>query len=224
MNQLERVVLKRKSLDDYRPIVGEAVVDEIRAVASELKGARLLHLNSTATGGGVAELLNSLVPLESNCGLEVEWRLLCKGDGDNFFQITKKIHNALQGQSIELDKEEQDIYRRQNEECAQLLEADYDVIIVHDPQPAAVLHYCQNRRAKWAWRCHIDTAQPQAQVWNFLQPFIQKFDAAIFTMDEFVPPHFTGPRLVFIPPAIDPLSSKNRALPKYLYREEVAEY
>ena len=224
MDQLERVVLKRKLLDDYRPIVGEAVIEEIRTVVSELKGARLLHLNSTATGGGVAELLNSLVPLESNCGLNVEWRLLCKGDGDGFFQVTKKIHNALQGQSITLSREEQETYQRQNEQCAKFLDADYDAIIVHDPQPAAVLHYCQDRRAQWAWRCHIDTAQPQAEVWNFLQPFVQEFDAAIFTMDEFVPPHFAGPRLVFIPPAIDPLSSKNRALPKYLCREEVAEF
>ncbi|MCL4395791.1 MAG: glycosyl transferase family 1, partial [Chloroflexi bacterium] len=139
MDQLERVVLKRKALGDYEPIVGDSIVQEIYGVASRLKGVRLLQLNSTATGGGVAELLNSLVPLEANCGLDVEWRLMCKGD--SFFQVTKKIHNALQGQAGSLDPGEQELYLRQNEQCARLLDEDYDVIIVHDPQPAAIRRF-----------------------------------------------------------------------------------
>jgi trehalose synthase len=222
MSTLERVILKRKALRDYRSIIGDKAIEEIQAVAEELKGVKLLHLNSTAFGGGVAELLNSLVPLEADCGLNVEWRVLAKNDG--FFGVTKKIHNALQGQADGLSPEQQEIYLQSNERYAASLGEDYDVVIVHDPQPAAIPSFHADHRAKWAWRCHIDTSQPDPNVWGFLQPFIQGYDAAVFTLPEFTPPGLSGPDLVFIPPAIDPATPKNRALPKYLCREVVAEF
>jgi len=222
MNSLERVILKRKSLRDYKPIVGGAVVEEIQTVAADLKGVRLLHINSTAYGGGVAELLNSLVPLEADCGLEVEWRVLRKDE--SFFQVTKRIHNALQGRAGGLTREEQETYLRYSDKCARMLAGNYDVIVVHDPQPAALPSLVPSHAAKWVWRCHIDTSEPDPQVWGFLKPFVQQYSTAVFTMPEFVPPDFSGPTLVFIPPAIDPLTAKNRALPRYLCREVVAEF
>lgn len=222
MDALERVILKRKAVSDYRPIVGDVVVEEIKAVAASLRGLRLLHINATASGGGVAELLNSLVPLEVDCGLEVEWRVLCKDDG--FIRVTKGIHNALQGKPAGIGQQDQDIYMKYNHHCSALLPEGYDAVIVHDPQPAALRQYVGDGGAKWIWRCHIDTSQPDREVWGFLQPFIQQYDAAVFTMPEFAPPGFSGPFMAFIPPAIDPITPKNRALPRYLCREVVAEF
>ena len=220
---LELVGVKRKSLEEYRNIVGDGPVEEARTLARELGGLRLLHLSSTATGGGVAELLNSLVPLEADCGLDVQWRLLCPSD--ELFKVTKGFHNALQGQEWPLDAQGKEIYLSHNRHCAAMLDPDdYDVVIVHDPQPAAFPHFVGANHARWVWRCHIDPSQPNDAVWQFLHPYVSQYDAAIFTMKEFVPPGLSGPRLHFIPPAIDPLSPKNRALPKYLCREEVAEF
>lgn len=220
---LERVGVKRKSLEDYRRIVGDEIIEEIRLLAGRLKGTRLLHLNSTASAGGVAELLNSLVPLETDLGLDVQWQLMCPDD--RLFTVTKGFHNALQGKQWPIGTKEKDIYLSRNQHCAAMLHPDnYDVIIVHDPQPAAFRHFAAGVNTKWIWRCHIDTSDPSADVWDFLRPFIQDYDAVVFTIPEFVPPDFAGPRIEFIPPAIDPLSPKNRALPKYLCREEVAEF
>ena len=220
---LELVGIKRKSLEDYRRIVGDEPIEEAQALARDLKGLRLLHINSTASGGGVAELLNSLVPLEADCGLDIEWRLLCPDD--ELFKVTKGFHNALQGQDWPLDTNGKDVYLGHNRHCSTMLTpGEYDVVIVHDPQPAAIPHFTDSNHAKWVWRCHIDSSQPSAGVWDFLRPYVNEYDAAVFTMKEFVPPDFSGPQLHFIPPAIDPLSPKNRALPKYLCREEVAEF
>ena len=220
---LELVGVKRKSLEEYRNIVGDGPVEEARTLARELGGLRLLHLSSTATGGGVAELLNSLVPLEADCGLDVQWRLLCPSD--ELFKVTKGFHNALQGQEWPLDVQGKEIYLDHNRHCAAMLDPDdYDVVIVHDPQPAAFPHFVGANHARWVWRCHIDPSQPNDAVWQFLHPYVSQYDAAVFTMKEFVPPGLSGPRLHFISPAIDPLSPKNRALPKYLCREEVAEF
>jgi trehalose synthase len=162
------------------------------------------------------------VPLEQDCGLEVEWRVLCKHEG--LFKATKSFHNALQGMPFHLAPEIEQVYLERNEHCASMLGGGYDVVIIHDPQPAAMMQLVNFAGPRWIWRCHIDTSNPSPDVWNFLRPFIQTYDVAVFTMPEFVPPGLTGPRLEFIPPAIDPLSAKNRALPKYLCREEVAEF
>lgn len=222
INTLEQIRVKRKSVEDYRRIVGDETIDEIRLLAAQLKGVRLLHVNATASGGGVAELLNSLVPLEQDCGLEAEWRVLCKHEG--LFKATKGFHNALQGMPFNLTPEIKQVYLERNQHCAAMLGDKYDIVIIHDPQPAAMLKFIDFSSTRWIWRCHIDTSTPDQGVWGFLRPFIQAYDVAVFTMPEFVPPDLTGPRMVFIPPAIDPLSPKNRALPKYLFREEVAEF
>ena len=220
---LEQVRVRRKSLEEYRRVVGDAPIEEARSLARSLKGLRVLHLNSTAAGGGVAELLNSLVPLEADCGLDVQWRLLCP-DAE-LFKVTKGFHNALQGQAWPLTADGKNTYLARNRHCAAMLSpTEYDVLIIHDPQPAAIPHFSGPNHAKWVWRCHIDSSQPNPEVWDFLRPYVNGYDAAVFTMREFVPPDLQGPALHFIPPAIDPLSPKNRALPKYLCREEVAEF
>jgi trehalose synthase len=133
---LEKVGVKRKSLDDYRAIVGDNVVDEINLLARNLRGVRLLHVNATASGGGVAELLNSLVPLEQDCGLKAEWRVLCKHEP--LFKATKNFHNALQGMPFNLTPEIERVYLERNRHCAAMLGNEYDVVLIHDPQPAAL--------------------------------------------------------------------------------------
>jgi trehalose synthase len=146
---LESVSLPQRSLSDYRGIVDDAVIDEAVSLGQKLRGVRVLQLSSTATGGGVAELLNSLAPLEADCGLAVEWRLLCPDE--QLFTVTKGFHNALQGQDSSLDELGKQTYLQHNAHCAAMLESDaYDVIIVHDPQPAAVPHFAAMSRSKYA--------------------------------------------------------------------------
>ncbi len=222
MAELHRVILKKKALKSYELIVGADVVEEIHAAAKNLRGLRLLHINSAASGGGVAELLNSLVALEVNVGLRAEWRVLSQNE--SFFKVTKKIHNALQGMRDGLSDEEMKLYLAANEQYAAALTDHFDAIIVHDPQPAAIRTLLPDSRARWIWRCHIDTSQPDPAVWAFLEPHLRGYHAAVFTMPEFAPRGWSGPFMVFIPPAIDPLAPKNRALPRYLCREVVAEF
>lgn len=218
---LNRVPVRPKRLENYRPLLDPMLLQEIEDLGRRLRGVRLLQLNSTAYGGGVAELLLSLVGLELDLGLQAEWRTLA-GD-EAFFALTKQLHNALQGRPSGFTEGQKASYLNVNRETAAALDR-YDVIIVHDPQPAAVCHYAEGRGARWVWRCHIDTSAPDEQAWAFLRPYVEKHDAAVFTMAQFVPPDLEMPRVEFIPPAIDPLSSKNRDLPEDLGRASVAEF
>ncbi len=164
---LHQVAVKRKSLRQYLPLTDETVAAEIQDLAGRLKGARVLHLNSTAYGGGVAELLMSLVGLEADAGLGVEWRTI--GGDEAFFKVTKDFHNALQGKAYTLTAEARTTYLDCNAACARALEDTFDVIIVHDPQPVAIRHFAAGRSAHWIWRCHIDTAyHPTRRSGSFL--------------------------------------------------------
>lgn len=214
---LQNVEIGTKSLEDYRSIVGDEVIDEIRALAEPLQGARIVHVNPTAFGGGVAEILYTLVPLMRDAGLDAEWRLM-RGSNE-FFSVTKAFHNALQGAEIELTDEMRGLYLRYNEENAREFQADYDFIVIHDPQPAAMLH-CHGRQGaeKWIWRCHIDTSTPNQAVWDFISPFLRQYDAAIFTMDQFVAGRLAFDHLALIPPSIDPLSPKNVGMDREVAR------
>ncbi len=219
-----RISLKKKSLLDYAPIVGQEVIGEIRELAADIKGLRVLNINSTASGGGVAELLTTLVPLEVASGIEAEWKTLPQHL--DFFRVTKLFHNALQGMECELLKKDADNYLKHNELSAESERGDYDIVVAHDPQPIAFRHFSGRRGAKWVWRCHIDTSQPNAEIWGFLRPFVEEYDAAVFTMQKFKPPGLAIPddRIYFIPPAIDPLSTKNRDLPAALCKEVLLEF
>ena len=208
---LQLVNVGHKSLADYATIATRGLMDEIRALAEPLAGARVLELSATAFGGGVAEIQYTLVPLMQDAGLEVEWRII-RG-ADEFFAVTKTIHNALQGNPQGLTEEQRECFTRFQELNARELDADaYDFVFVHDPQPVGVIDYIGGGSAKWAWRGHIDFSTPNDEVLDFLLPSIRRYDAAIFHMREYVPKAGGLPPCYIWPPAIDPLAPKNMAL------------
>jgi trehalose synthase len=211
---LPHVLIHKKELHPYEAIVDPQLIGRIQDLAEALQGVRVLEINSTSSGGGVAELLRSTVPLMNALGIETDWQVITRNR--RFFEITKRFHNALQGMKFELSQGDMDTYITHNRQFAKLLEGEYDFIIINDPQPAALLHFADHRKTKWIWRCHIDTSDPDPSVWSFLQPYIQDYDAGIFTIPAFVPPRLKLKRIEFIPPAIDPLSPKNWPLPKEL--------
>jgi trehalose synthase len=208
---LQLVNVGHKSLADYSSIASRGLVDEIHRLAEPLKGKRVVHLSATAFGGGVAEFNYTLVPLMADVGLEVEWRII-KG-AEEFFNVTKALHNGLQGDPRSLTPDEVEIFRRYNVMNAEELPADeYDFVIVHDPQPVAMIDQFATRNAKWIWRGHIDFSTPNPEIFDVLLPSIRRYDAAIFHMRDYVP-HTEGLPETFIwPPAIDPLTPKNMAL------------
>ncbi len=195
-------------LEKYRPIVGEEEAAEIYQLADRLKGASILHVNSTRSGGGVAEILKSLIPLTNSLGLKASWEVITARP--RFYEITKSIHNGLQGMNLPLTQEMKDTYMEVNQNYAATLDTDHDVIIIHDPQPAAIIQYAKKSNAKWMWRCHIDLSHPNSEYWLLVRQFIQKYDALIFTIEDFVSRELIGRPLYLIPPCIDPLSEKNR--------------
>jgi len=208
---LPLVNVGHKSLGDYATLVSRGLMDEIRRLAEPLQGKRVVHVSATAFGGGVAEINYTLVPLMADAGLEVEWRIM-RG-ADEFFGVTKAIHNALQGAARGLTADEQAIYERYQQLNAEELQAaDYDYVIVHDPQPAGMIDSAGPEGPKWIWRGHIDFSAPNMEVLEFLLPWLKRYDAAVFHMREYVPTA-DGLGLVAIwPPAIDPLQPKNMAL------------
>lgn len=215
---LQSVDVGELSLRAYRGIAPDATLDEVERCAEGLRGARVLHLNATAYGGGVSELLRSIVPLLNDLGLIAEWQVI-SGDSD-FFNATKTMHNALQGAARGLTDADRAAYVANAERNAELLgDQRYDFVFVHDPQPAPLPALRGQDEARWVWRCHIDTSEPHTETWAFLSQFLGEYDAAIFTMDEFLPPDLPVARVAVIPPAIDPLSPKNMALPNALARQ-----
>jgi trehalose synthase len=207
---LQLVNVGTKSLLDYGTIASRGLMEEIRRLAAQIEGKRVLHLSATAFGGGVAEINYALVPLMRDAGLDVEWRII--QGADEFFGATKTIHNALQGSPQGLTPEQEASYRSYNELNARELEGEYDFVIVHDPQPAFMIDHFPARAGKWIWRCHIDLSTPNQQVLDFLLPAIGRYDAAIFHMEEYVPKADGLPPAIIWPPAIDPLTPKNMAL------------
>ena len=194
-------------IEEYRAVIGSEPVERLEQLARDLRGARIAHINATPFGGGVSELLRSTVAIMRGLGLDVEWRVI---SGDNrFFEVTKSFHNALQGADYDLTAEDRETYLLQNQFNAHQLENDYDVIFIHDPQPAAMLQMHGSDGAKWIWRCHIDTSEPNSDVLDFLKPFIVEHDALVFTLDSFVPASLRDRNIKIMPPAIDPLSPKN---------------
>ncbi|MGA7668976.1 MAG: glycosyltransferase [Nitrolancea sp.] len=208
---LQLVDVATASIEDYAPIVGIEVIDRLRTLAKDLKGARILHVNATAYGGGVSELLRSSVSIQRGLGLDVEWRVI--SGSQSFFEVTKSIHNALQGADYAFTPEARETYLLQNSYNAQQFEGDYDFVVVHDPQPAALLHFRGHDSHKWVWRCHIDTSSPNRDVLQALLPYIDEYDALVFTLGKFVPEMLKDRNVRLIPPGIDPLSPKNFDIP-----------
>jgi trehalose synthase len=214
---LDHVDVGPRPLSAYTHIIGEDVVEEIRQLAAPLRGARIAQINSTTYGGGVSELLRSIVPLYRGLGIQADWRLISARQ--EFFNVTKAFHNALQGLPYNLTRAARETYLTYNTRNAQLLDEEYDFIIVHDPQPAAIRHFRGPHGARWIWRCHIDTSEPNEAVLEFMLPFVTEYDALVFTMDSFVPPGLEHQRVVTMIPAIDPLSPKNVGLSEGICQE-----
>lgn len=209
---LQRVELSKKSLADYAPIISKEAMARIRQLADRLQGAKVVHINATAFGGGVAEMLATLVPLMNDVGLDAQWQVIA-GSAE-FFNVTKAFHNGLQGMELPLTEEMKDIWRKYNQKNAEAFEGEYDFVVVHDPQPAGLRYYHGPGRSKhWIWRSHIDTSHPNPAYWQFITPFLQPYDAGIFSMEQYVGKDLQLPQLAIIRPSIDPLSPKNRPLP-----------
>ena len=195
-------------LDDYKGIVGAADIDELRFLARELKGKTVKMVNSTAVGGGVAEMLNQLVPLLNEVEVKTHWEVIT--GGNDFFEVTKAFHNALQGSDYKLTQHARDIFLMYNEQNRQRMQFSEDVVVIHDPQPAGLIRDRPDSSRKWVWRCHIDLSSPNAEVWGFLRPLIEQYDAAIFSSPSFAR-QLAIPQYLFYP-CIDPLSEKNKDL------------
>ena len=195
------------TIEDYAPFVGAETVERIAAKAAALRGFHVTHINSTYYGGGVAELLSSMTLLMNGLGIKTGWRVL-QGSPD-FFGITKKMHNALQGMPLEFSKIKREIYESVVFENSIRNHLDHDLVIVHDPQPLPLIaHY--KKKSPWVWRCHIDLSNPHPELWEYLVPSIERYDAVIFSIPEYA--KTLKPPQVFFMPAIDPFTTKNRRL------------
>jgi trehalose synthase len=208
------------TLDDYSVVLGTAEIAEIRALAKRLHGRSALMVNSTALGGGVAEMLNRIVPLMQELEVSVRWDVIT--GGDDFFAITKAFHNALHGGSFDLPDESFATFLKYNEQNRARLNFDADFVVIHDPQPVALIDARQNHEGHWIWRCHIDLSQPNRKVWDFLEPFVARYDGAIFSSPEFSR-QLPIPQYLFYP-SIDPLADKNRELEPGVIAEVVQRF
>jgi trehalose synthase len=206
---LQAVALAHKSLADYTHIVGRPLVEEIRELAEPLRGRRVVHLSATAFGGGVSEILYTLVPLMRDVGLEVEWQVIY--GREEFFNATKIMHNALQGNPQDLTEEQWATWSQYNEMNARELSRGWDVCIVHDPQPAAIYSLVPEKAKGWVWRCHIDVSTPNPATMERLLPYIERYPQSLFHVRGYVPAGMDG-GVNIVPPAIDPLAPKNMAL------------
>ena len=208
---LQPVAVGHKTLADYTHLTGRPLVEEIRELAAGLRGLKVLHLSATAFGGGVSEILYTLVPLMRDVGIDADWQIMI--GREEFYNATKLMHNSLQGSEQELSADEWRIFEQYNGINAAQLAGGWDVVIVHDPQPAAVRHHVPEKAARWVWRCHIDLSTPNPATLDRLVPFVAEYDASVFHLEQYVPEALNGRVGIHIcPPAIDPLSPKNMAL------------
>ncbi len=213
ISYLQRVLLPKKSLFEYETLLPETV-SMIKEIARFMQGISICHLNATSVGGGVAEMLRSQVALENNLGFSSSWVVL--PPNTDFFAVTKKIHNLLQGQPGELRLKEKSIYINYNQKIAKFI-SDFnptpDILIVHDPQPAAAIQFVSHNRPKVViWRSHIDTSYPNKNMWDFLLHYLTSYDHFVFTHQDFTQNAFPKNKISFITPFIDPLSPKNRLM------------
>lgn len=198
----------RVALSEYAKVIGEGEIEELRTLAKPLIGRGVEMVNSTAVGGGVAEMLNRIVPLAKELGIDIRWEVMT--GGDDFFEVTKAFHNALHGEPYHPNPAHFEIYKAYNEQNLSRVPLDAEFIIIHDPQPAGFIEARKGAKSHWIWRCHIDLSHPNRAVWDFLEPYVSKYDGAIFSSPEFA--RQLAIRQYLFHPAIDPLSDKNREL------------
>ena len=200
----------KHNLEDYRKIVGNEVIENIYKKAEALRGKHILYINSSYQGGGVAEMLNSLIPLMNSAGVDVGWRIL-HGTPD-FFTITKKFHHALQGAKINLTKIKKQIYEETNEAFSTYTHINHDAVMIHDPQPLPLIKFYEKRQP-WIWRCHVDLSKPNPEILDFLKEYIARYDLLILSSEKYRIKNLPVEQRV-IHPAIDPLSPKNKGISK----------
>lgn len=205
-------------IEEYIPIVGQATIDDLKLIAEKLEDKSIQHINSTAVGGGVAEILSRMVPLLKELGINVRWDVF-KG-GESFFGVTKKIHNLLHGQTGFLTDEDKSIFKETSLQNISDLNTDSDIIFIHDPQPIALIE--KKKENKWIWRCHIDVSNPNMKVWYFLREYIVKYNASVFSAPGFS--QRLPIRQFLISPSIDPLSDKNKDLPQEIIDSVLEKY
>ena len=202
-------------LEDYCSVIGKPQLEELRYLADDLRGKTVKMVNSTAVGGGVAEILNRLVPLLDELGIETHWEVIT--GGNDFFEVTKGFHNALHGAFYVLTREAQEVFLAHTEQNRRRMKFEEDLVVIHDPQPAGLVASRKDRPGKWIWRCHIDLSNPHAEVWGFLRPMVEQYDAAIFSSPAFAR-SLPIPQYLFYP-CIDPLSEKNKDLEESYVQE-----
>jgi len=210
---------RTKRIEDYKPLIGEETVKRIRKKAKKVQGLHIANVNSTYYGGGVSQLLSSLTLLMNSLGIKTGWRVI-HGPPD-FFSITKKIHNALQGGDIDLTDRKKDLYETVVYENAIRNHLDHDLVIIHDPQPLPLINHYR-KKSPWVWRCHVDLSAPHKEVWDYLVPFIEKYDAVILSSRGYAQ-KVKPPQLFFLP-AIDPFTITNRELPQHEINERLEHY
>lgn len=206
-------------LADYAAVARGDDLARIAELAERLRGSRVLHLNSTKFGGGVAEILPTLTALLADVGLEAEWRVI--GGDDAFFTATKALHNALQGDARAWTAEHRRHYEATTRRLAAELEGAYDFVVVHDPQPLGIRALRPDLAGRWIWRCHIDLSMADPEAWAAILPWVNVYDAVVVTLAEYVRPGLTVPIVAVSPPSIDPLSPKNRPLPTEMANDVV---
>ena len=213
-------IANRIPLDDYAPVIGTAELNELRVLAKPLKGKRVEMVNSTAVGGGVAEILNRLVPLAEELGIDIRWDVIT--GGEDFYEVTKGFHNALHGAPYHVTEKDFQIFRDYQQRNLTTLPLDAEFVVIHDPQPAGMIDARVRGDNHWIWRCHIDLSHPNEAVWKFLEPYVSRFDGAIFSSPEFAR-RLPIPQYLFYP-SIDPLAEKNKELPPEFIADVLAQY
>lgn len=205
-------------LEEYIPIVSQSVIDDLRLLAGKLKGKIIQHINSTPVGGGVAEILSRMVPLLNELDVDTKWDVI-KG-GEQFFEVTKRFHNALHGKTEEITQRDFDVFMATSQENIKGVDTYGDIVFIHDPQPIALIE--KRSSNKWLWRCHVDVSNPNQRVWKFLMDLIVRYDSAVFSAPSFS--QRLPIRQFLIPPSIDPLSDKNKDLPQETIDSVLSKY
>ena len=220
MNEVTNDNATVPTLFDYRDVVGPDIIEELTLLASHVDNRSIKMVNSTAVGGGVAEMLRRVVPLLNEMGVRTSWDVI-EGN-EAFFEITKRFHNALQGQEDDFKENIFETYLENNEKNNKKIQFGEDLVVIHDPQPAALIKWHKKRKNRWVWRCHIDLSHPNPQLWGFLKPYVERYDAAIFSSALFSP-ELVIPQYRFYP-AIDPLDDKNKDLEDTYIEKVFAKY
>jgi trehalose synthase len=216
---VEPVHIPPLSLEAYATVAGDEAIEEIRALAEPLRGARVLHVSSTKFGGGVAEILPTLTALLRDAGLEAEWRVILADE--EFFRVTKAIHNGLQGMQVVLSPEDRAAFGSAQQRFATALEGTFDFVVVHDPQPVGLRSLVRRKEGHWIWRCHLDLTASDDEMWSFVGPWVEPYEAAVFTLPSYVRPDLGVGVVAIIHPCIDPLSPKNLSFEPHLANDVV---